>query len=184
MGMEIIKRTVDQLGGELSLRTELGKGSVFILRVPLSLSIMDGFSFECGEQRFVVPVSTVDEIIEIEESALVRSPSAVRGGLPVAMLERRGQVVPLLSLAGVLGLGQRSSEKKALIIRRGAEAVAFSVERMLGQQEVVVRPLEDELLQVRGVTGATDLGDGKPTLVLDLAGLGAALNRNELELRQ
>lgn len=184
MGMEIVKRTVDQLGGELSLRTELGVGSVFTLRVPLSLSIVDGFSFECGEQRFVVPVSTVDEIVEVDAAGLVHGPSPTRGQLPVSMLERRGQVVPLLSLAGVLGLARGGAEKKALIIRRGAEAVAFSVERMLGQQEVVVRPLEDELLQVRGVTGATDLGDGRPTLVLDLAGLGAALNRSELELRQ
>jgi two-component system, chemotaxis family, sensor kinase CheA len=184
MGMEIVKRTVDQLGGELSLRTEPGVGSVFILRVPLSLSIVDGFSFECGEQRFVVPVSSVDEIIEVEESALVHSPSSTGTGLQVSMLERRGQVVPLLSLAAVMGLGHGGSQKKALIIRRGAEAVAFAVERMLGQQEVVVRPLEDELLQVRGVAGATDLGDGRPTLVLDLAGLGSALNRGELELRQ
>jgi two-component system, chemotaxis family, sensor kinase CheA len=184
MGMEIVKRTVDQLGGELTLRTELGVGSVFILRVPLSLSIVDGFSFECAEQRFVVPVSTIDEIIEVEPSALLRSPSGARAGLDVSMLERRGQIVPLLSLAGVLGLGRPSTERKALVVRRGAEAIAFSVDRMLGQQEVVVRPLEDELVRVRGVAGATDLGDGKPTLVLDLAGLGAALNRRELGLPQ
>lgn len=183
MGMEIVKRTVEQLGGELSLRTQLGQGSTFVLRVPLSLSIVDGFSFECAQQRFVVPVSSVDEIIEVEESALVQSPSSTRAGIPVSMLERRGQVLPLLSLAGVLGLGAGRGDKKALIVRRGAEAIAFAVDRMLGQQEVVVRPLEDELLQVRGVAGATDLGDGKPTLVLDLAGLGAALNRRELELQ-
>jgi two-component system chemotaxis sensor kinase CheA len=186
MGMEIVKRTVDQLGGDLSLRTELGVGSVFILRVPLSLSIVDGFSFECGEQRFVVPVSTIDEIVEVEESALVRSPAGAgaSAGLGVSMLQRRGQVVPLLSLAGVLGLTSTSRDKKALVVRRGAEAIAFSVDRMLGQQEVVVRPLEDELVRVRGVAGATDLGDGKPILVLDLAGLGSALNRGGLGLRQ
>jgi two-component system, chemotaxis family, sensor kinase CheA len=183
MGMEIVKRTVEQLGGELTLRTEHGVGSVFILRVPLSLSIVDGFSFECAEQRFVVPVSTIDEIIEVEDAALVRSPSSSRGH-GVSMLERRGQVVPLLSLARVLGLGPPSSGKKALVVRRGVEAIAFSVDRMLGQQEVVVRPLEDELVRVRGVAGATDLGDGRPTLVLDLAGLGTALNRRELGLSQ
>lgn len=182
MGMEIVKRTVDQLGGELSLRTELGAGSTFILRVPLSLSIVDGFSFECGAQRFVVPVSTIDEIVEVEDSMLIRSPAAARGGLEVSMLQRRGQVVPLLSLAGVLGLRGDGGGKKALVVRRGVEAIAFGVDRMLGQQEVVVRPLEDELVRVRGVAGATDLGDGKPTLVLDLAGLGSALSRRELEL--
>ncbi|HYP87171.1 MAG TPA: chemotaxis protein CheW, partial [Polyangiaceae bacterium] len=182
MGMEIVKRTVDQLGGQLSLRTELGVGTVFILRVPLSLSIVDGFSFECADQRFVVPVSSIDEIIEVEQSALVQAPGGSHSELAVSMLQRRGQVVPLLSLASVLGLERGSSHKKALVVRRGAETVAFSVDRMLGQQEVVVRPMEDELVRVRGVAGATDLGDGKPTLVLDLAGLGTALNRRELGL--
>lgn len=180
MGMEIVKRTVEQLGGQLSLRTELGVGSAFVLRVPLSLTIVDGFSFECGQERFVVPVSSVDEIIEVEASALVRGPRSSRT-LDVALLERRGRVLPLVSLASVLGLDHVSSDKKALVVRRGAEAIAFSVDRMLGQQEVVVRPMEDELLQVRGVTGATDLGDGRPTLVLDLAGLGSSLSQNQLE---
>jgi two-component system chemotaxis sensor kinase CheA len=184
MGMEIVKRTVEQLGGELSLRTERGVGSAFTLRVPLSLSIVDGFSFECGEQRFVVPVSSVDEIIEVEASALVKSPSTTRTGLRVSMLQRRGHVVPLLSLSGVLGLGEPAVSKKALIVRRGAEAIAFGIERVLGQQEVVVRPLDDELVRVRGVSGATDLGDGRATLVLDLASLGSALNRRELGVLQ
>lgn len=183
MGMEIVKRTVEQLGGQLSLRTELGVGSVFILRVPLSLSIVDGFSFECGQERFVVPVSSIDEILEVEPASLVRSPGS-ESRLEVSMLERRGQVVPLVSLATVLGLAAAGTDKKALVVRRGAEAIAFSVDRMLGQQEVVVRPMEDELVRVRGVAGATDLGDGKPTLVLDLAGLGSALNRRELGLLQ
>ncbi|MDF3065257.1 MAG: Signal transduction histidine kinase CheA [Polyangiaceae bacterium] len=183
MGMEIVKRTIEQLGGELFLRTQLGAGSTFILRVPLSLSIVDGFSFECREQRFVVPVASVDEIIEVDDAALVHSPASKRGGGRVAMLERRGEVVPLLSLAAVLGLSEAGADRKALIVRRGAEAVAFAVDRMLGQQEVVVRPLDDALVRVRGVAGATDLGDGKPTLVLDLAGLGAAVSRRELELR-
>jgi two-component system chemotaxis sensor kinase CheA len=182
MGMEIVKRTIEQLGGELFLRTQLGVGSTFVIRVPLSLSIVDGFSFECRAERFVVPVASVDEIVEIDEGALVHGPSGSRGGIQVALLERRGQVVPLLSLAGVLGLSATGSDKKALLVRRGAETLAFGVDRMLGQQEVVVRPLEDPLLRVNGVAGATDLGDGKPTLVLDLAGLGAALTRRTLEL--
>jgi two-component system chemotaxis sensor kinase CheA len=182
MGMEIVKRTIEQLGGELFLRTQLGAGSTFVIRVPLSLSIVDGFSFECRAERFVVPVASVDEIVEIDEGALVHGPSGSRGGIKVALLERRGQVVPLLSLAGVLGLSAAGSDKKALLVRRGAETLAFGVDRMLGQQEVVVRPLEDPLLRVNGVAGATDLGDGKPTLVLDLAGLGAALTRRTLEL--
>jgi two-component system chemotaxis sensor kinase CheA len=183
MGMEIVKRTVEQLGGELSLSTELGVGTTFRLRVPLSLSIVEGFSFECAAQRFVVPVASVEEILELNEASLVRSPLSDGANVGVALLERRGEVVPLLSLARVLNIAQPGVDRKALLVSRGAEKIAFGVDRMLGQQEVVVRPLDDELLRIKGIAGATDLGDGKPTLVLDLFGLGAGLSRHELERR-
>ena len=183
MGMEIVKRVVEQLGGELSLRTELRVGTSFVLRVPLSLSIVEAFSFECADQRFVVPVGSVDEIIEVNEAEVVKSPHAQHARVSVSMLQRRGRVMPLLALSDVLQLGATSSGKKALIVRRGASSIAFGIDRMLGQQEVVVRPLEDELLRAPGIAGATDLGDGKPTLVLDLVGLGAGLERREVTWR-
>jgi two-component system chemotaxis sensor kinase CheA len=67
------------------------------------------------------------------------------------------------------------ARRKAIIVRRNGEPYAFAVDRMLGQQEVVVRPIEDALVRVHGVAGTTDLGDGRPTLVLDLAALGGRL---------
>jgi two-component system chemotaxis sensor kinase CheA len=74
----------------------------------------------------------------------------------------------------VLGLGDRAGKRgRALVVRRDGAALAFAVDRMLGQQEIVVRPLEDPLLEVPGIAGATDLGDGVPTLVVDLLALGA-----------
>jgi two-component system chemotaxis sensor kinase CheA len=76
---------------------------------------------------------------------------------------------------GLPGAGGADSGKKALIVRSRTDLLAFEIERMLGQQEVVVRPLEDPLVRVAGVSGATDLGDGKPTLVVDLAALGDTL---------
>jgi two-component system chemotaxis sensor kinase CheA len=103
------------------------------------------------------------------------------------MIERRGRSMPLMSLAGLLAMGEaapRPSDpartgllQKALVVRRTDDAFAFVVDRMLGQQEVVVRPLEDPLVKVIGVAGATDLGDGKPTLVLDLISLIGKANR-------
>ena len=92
------------------------------------------------------------------------------------MIERRGQAVPVLALDDLLGLPvANTSLRKAIIVRRNGEPFAFAVDRMLGQQEVVVRPLEDVLVRVTGVSGTTDLGDGRPTLVLDLAALGDSL---------
>ncbi|MFL5360059.1 MAG: chemotaxis protein CheA [Myxococcales bacterium] len=175
MGMDIVKRIVDQLGGELLLKTQPGSGSTFTLRVPLSITIVDAFSFACGKQPFVVPVATIEEIVEVDPGRLVRAP----GGRDVRLLQRRGETVPLLALESVLHM-ERGTEprRKALIVRRNAEPYGFEVDRMLGQQEVVVRPLEDPLVHVPGVTGSTDLGDGLPTLVLDLLSLTGSLGES------
>ena len=187
VGMDVVKRiAVDELRGELSLATTPGKGTTFTLHIPLSITIVDAFSFVCGGETFVVPVSTVEEIREIDLTKTVRGPDrrkSPRGEpdrrrAPRAsdMIERRGQAVPVLALDDLLGLPvSDGSVRKAIIVRRNGEPFAFTVDRMLGQQEVVVRPLEDALVQVTGVSGTTDLGDGRPTLVLDLAALGDSL---------
>ncbi len=181
MGMEIVKRVVnEQLGGELTLHSQLGLGTTFTLIVPLSISVVDAFSFVCGGQRFVTPVVAIEEILELDPRQVVEG-IALPGQRPVRLLRRRGSAVPLLSLAGLFAMPP-SGEAKALIVRRGDDTMAFAVERMLGQQEVVVRPLNDSLVKVPGVAGATDLGDGQPTLVLDLLSLGASVSSGRMEL--
>jgi two-component system chemotaxis sensor kinase CheA len=170
LGMDIVKRiAVADLGGELTLTTEVGRGTRFKLRVPLSIAIIDVFSFECGPQAFVVPVAAIDEIFELEEAG-----TTTPGGR-VQLVERRGVAVPLLSLGVVLAIDAGTHARKALLTRRNGEPVAFAVDRMLGRHEVVVRPVDDPLVHWPGIAGATDLGDGKPTLVLDLAELAIAV---------
>jgi two-component system chemotaxis sensor kinase CheA len=182
MGMEIVKRVVnEQLGGELTLHSELGQGTSFKLMVPLSISVIDAFSFVCAGQRFVTPVVTIEEIIELDPREVVEG-IALPGQRPVKLVRRRGRAVPLLSLADVFAMPPAGIEAKALVVRRGDDTLAFAIERMLGQQEVVVRPLRDSLLKVPGVSGATDLGDGQPTLVLDLLSLGARVSSGTMEL--
>jgi two-component system chemotaxis sensor kinase CheA len=182
MGMEIVKRIVhEQLGGELTLHSEVGVGTTFKLMVPLSISVVDAFSFVCGGQRFVTPVVTVEEIIELDPREVVEG-VALPGQRPVRLVRRRGRAVPLLSLANLFAMPRTGGEAKALIVRRGDDTLAFAVERMLGQQEVVVRPFNDSLIKVPGVAGATDLGDGQPTLVLDLLSLGASVSSRRMEL--
>ncbi len=176
MGMDIVRRVVvDELGGELRLDTRLGRGTTFSLLVPLSITIVDAFAFEAGGQAFVVPIAAVEEIVAVDEAALVAAPARARGRADARLMARRGKAVPLLSLAAIFGLSRGEGPTKALVVRRGEARFAFEVDRMRGQQEVVVRPLEDPLVRVTGVSGATDLGDGRPTLVLDLPGLAGAL---------
>jgi len=178
MGMEIVKRTiVDELGGELAVSSELGKGTTFTLQVPLTISIVDAFSFECAEQRFVVPVSMVDEIIEVDPQGLAPLPAIDDGSPRVDIISRRGMALPMVQLAQVFGLQKtQATPGKAIIVRRAGAPLAFAVDRMLGQQEVVIRPVNDVLIRAPGISGATDLGDGRPTLVLDLIALSVSLS--------
>ncbi|HEY6460158.1 MAG TPA: chemotaxis protein CheW, partial [Polyangiaceae bacterium] len=174
LGMDIVKRTVEGLGGELTLRTEPARGTTFTLRVPLTVAIIDAFTVECAGERMVVPVSVVDEIVEVEPGRVVSPPRADDGGpAPLGIVDRRGESMVLYSLAALLGspVGAEGPGQKALVIRRAGEPVGFVLHRVLGQQEAVVRPLVDPLVRVPGISAATDLGDGRPTLVLDLLSL-------------
>jgi two-component system, chemotaxis family, sensor kinase CheA len=177
MGMDIVKRiVVAELGGELLMETTVGKGTTFVLRVPLTIAIVDAFMIECAGQRFAVPVSSVEEIVEVGSEQVFPTAGSGDDALFGGLLRRRGAAVPLVHLARVLSLaGGRSVH--ALVVRRGGEAIAFGLDRVVGQREAVVRPLEDPLVRVAGISGATDLGDGRATLVLDLVSLGARLGK-------
>ncbi len=177
LGMDIVRRIiVGDLGGELIVSTTVGQGTTFTLEVPLTIAIIDVFSFECANQMFVVPVAGIEEIFELGESLRTEAPSST-GRLPLAMTERRGDAVTIVSLSKLLRLSsEKASSSKALVVRRNGEAIAFAVDRMLGRHEVVVRPIEDVLARAPGISGATDLGDGRPTLLLDLTELGATIS--------
>lgn len=187
VGMDVVKRiAVDELRGALAMTTIRGQGTTFVLRVPLSITIVDAFSFVSGGETFVVPVAMVEEIQELDPTRTVRGPDRRRMARTTPdrrqvargtdMIERRGEAVPLLRLDEIFGLAaEGAAGRKVIIVRRNGEPFAFAVDRMLGQQEVVVRPLEDRLVRVDGISGTTDLGDGKPTLVLDLVALGGKL---------
>jgi two-component system, chemotaxis family, sensor kinase CheA len=193
--MDIARRiVVDDLGGELRLSSEPGKGTRFTFVVPLSVTILDVFSFRCGTTSFVVPVSAVDDLAEVDVNEVRRAPGHAQGG-GARLLRHRTGTIPLFHLGTLLGVpplegpplegpplegpplagpsldraaGLRS---KAIIVRRNADAYGFEVDRLVGQQEVVVRPLQDPLVRAPGIAGTTDLGDGHPTLVLDLHAL-------------
>ena len=177
LGMDIVKRIiVGELGGELALETGVGAGTSFTLGVPLTIAIVDVFSFECGSRAFVVPVASIEEIVDLADHVRVDGPVSGPGRLPVVLCERRGRALPVVALGTLLRIAGGSATK-ALVIRRGTESMAFAVDRMLGRHEVVVRPIEDALARAPGIAGATDLGDGRPTLLLDLVELGGGIER-------
>lgn len=168
LGMDIVRKTVQRLGGELLLETTPGHGTTFILRVPLTVAIVDAFTVRSGGERFAVPVPVVEEIVELASERVVTGPQQ-------RLLARRGETVPLFELADALQLHDDAAQRRAplaLVVRgAGGELVAYAVDRVLGQQEIVVRPLVDPLVASGAISGSTDLGDGRVTVVLDLLAL-------------
>ncbi|MDP2340312.1 MAG: chemotaxis protein CheW [Deltaproteobacteria bacterium] len=177
MGMDIVRRVVvDELGGEMHMISEPGVGTRFFLIVPLSMTILEVFSFRCAGRTFVVPVSSVEDLAEIEPLRVHRTPGG-RGG--ARLFSHRNASIPLFRLSALLRLSDDEGTRgtKAIIVRRNTEVFGFEVDRLIGQQEVVVRPLHDPLVKVVGVAGSTDLGDGQATLVLDLHALAQSTPR-------
>jgi two-component system chemotaxis sensor kinase CheA len=165
VGMDVVCSTVEELGGTLTMATEKDRGTRFTIELPLTLAIADALIASVGGQRFAFPQAVVREVIEVEASA-------VRVLENNEIVSYRGGVLPLVRLARLFGLEETTGRAfHVFVIGGGANAVGLAVDRAVGQREVVVRGLNDPLVKVAGVAGATDLGDGRVVLILDVAAL-------------
>lgn len=172
-GMAVVRRTVQELGGAMRLWTEAGRGTRFIIELPLTLAITDALLARVGSQLFAIPQAAVREVVELDESAVRQ----VQGG---EVSPYRGMALPLVRLSARLGLPATGKARShAFIVGTGASAVGLVVDRIVGQREIVVRSTADPLIRVDGVAGATDLGDGRVVLILDAAAIARAVRQGD-----
>ena len=169
VGMAVVKNTVQELGGFLTLDTQVDIGTRFTIQLPLTLAIADALIVSVGGQTFAVPQSSVREVLEIQPTAIAKLENN-------EIFSYRGIVLPLIRLAYCFGLPETQAPGNhrawhAIVVGNGLNAVAILVDRIVGQQEIVVRPLTDPLVQVMGIAGATELGDGRVVLILDTSAL-------------
>ena len=168
IGMAAVRSTVLELGGEMELDSEPGRGTTFRLRLPLTLAVADAIIISAGGQRFAMPQSAIQEITTAEEAAINRLERN-------EILKYRNGVLPLIRLTEVFGLtGEQRKHFPVMVIGTGLNAVGILADRVLGHREVVVRPVNDPLLKVPGISGATELGDGRAVLILDSVSLAQA----------
>lgn len=161
VGMTVVKDAIQELGGSLEMDSEAGKGTRFTIRLPLTLAIADAFIVAVGEQTFAIPQSMVNEVIEIEPSTVTRMEKN-------EIIPYRSGVLPLQRLSRMFGLSESHGRNFfGLIIGSGLAAVVIAVDRIIGRREIVVRAITDPLLHVPGISGATELGDGRVVLILD-----------------
>ncbi|MGK7900349.1 MAG: chemotaxis protein CheA [Hormoscilla sp.] len=167
VGMAIVKKAVQELGGLLTLETTAGMGTQFIIQLPLTLAIADALIVSVGSQTFAIPQSSIREVIELSASAIT-----VFANNEIILY--RGTVLPLLHLARLFKIPDRTTDNKSVkvvVVGNELNGVGLVVDRPLGLREIVVRPLTDPLVQAVGISGATELGDGRVVLILDVLDL-------------
>lgn len=165
VGMDVVKRAIEELGGRLSLATKRGEGTTFTIELPLTLAIAEALIVSVNGQRFAVPQSAVREVLEVQSA----STNVLENN---EIISYRGKVLPLLRLARVFEMNyQRGNSFHVLVIGEETNAVGLAVDRILGQREIVVRAIKDPLAQSKGIAGATELGDQRVVLILDTGAL-------------
>jgi two-component system chemotaxis sensor kinase CheA len=168
VGMDVVRRNVKELGGKIELRSERGKGSRFIITLPLTLAIVDGQSVAVGSETYIIPLISIVESMRLKETSISR----LSGHNEVFSF--RGDYLPIIRLHQLFGIEPRARalhEGLVVIAEGDGRRVGLFVDDLLGQQQVVIKSLEANYGRVEGVSGATILGDGSVALILDVTGI-------------
>jgi two-component system chemotaxis sensor kinase CheA len=168
VGMDVVRRNVKELGGKIEIASELGKGSRFIITLPLTLAIVDGQSVSVGTETYIVPLTSIIESLQLQSQGVSR----LSGHGEVFSF--RGDYLPIVRLHEVFGVKPRASalHEGLIVVAEGdGRRIGLFVDELLGQQQVVIKSMETNYGPIDGVAGATILGDGSVALILDLSGL-------------
>ena len=165
VGMDVVKTKIASLGGTVDVVSEIGKGSAFIIRLPLTLQIIQALLIKVGEETMAISLGYIDRVIEYKDDKVKKTNNK-------EVIIYNGNVIPLVRLNEKLSLKSSGNKKYYIVIVKVAEAtVGLLVDSLLGQQEIVIKPLGKTLKNLKEYIGATILGDGLVTLILDVAAL-------------
>lgn len=177
VGMDVVKRTVEALRGTIDIRSEIGIGSEIVLRIPLTLAIIDGLLVRVGPTRHVIPLSAVEECLELSLEEDIRS----RGR---SFISLRDSLVPFIRLRELFQTGTEPElHQKCVIVSNGPERVGLVVDQIIGDHQTVIKSMSKLHQHVGTFSGATILGDGSVALILDVAQLVAKGQRQEAQMR-
>lgn len=167
VGMDVVNRNIDALRGEISVESELGVGTRFIIRLPLTLAIIDGFQVQVGKSSYVIPLNLVEECIELDD---------FRSGLQQGdYFDLRGEVMPYLHLSELFSEASLPASKKQhynlVIVQYAGQKTGLVVDAFLGEHQTVIKPLGQVFQNLNCISGATILGDGEVAMIIDVPAL-------------
>lgn len=167
VGMDVVVQNLQAVGGTLDIESTAGLGSIMSLKIPLTLAIIDGIVLETGNSAFVMEMSAIKEFIRVKEDMMIHEPN----GDEYIMI--RGECLPVIRLGEWYGLKdykQTIEDGIMLIISVEDKSVAIFIDNLIGEQEIVVKPIPSYIKKVKGLSGCTQLGDGSIALILDPIG--------------
>jgi two-component system chemotaxis sensor kinase CheA len=168
VGMDVVKRNILALGGDVELRSTPGQGTTVRIVLPLTLAILDGQAIRVGSELYVIPLASILESIRLSDARIRRPAGAVE------LLSWRDQQLPLLRLDAILEtppLQDDDARGLVVIVEGGGLRAGLVVDDLLAQQQVVIKSLEENFTKLEGFSGATILGDGSVALIVDVGGI-------------
>lgn len=168
VGMDVVVSNLQSIGGTLEIESTPGEGSVMNMKIPLTLAIIDGIVMEVGKSSFVIETGMVKEFVGIRDNHIVKDPD----GKEFVMI--RGEGYPVLRIGewyDLKGYEPDMEDGMLVIVEVEKQIICLLVDKLIGKQEIVVKPIPDYIKKVKGLSGCTQLGDGSIALILDAAGL-------------
>ncbi len=169
VGMDVVRRNIQELGGGVEIDSELGVGTTMKIRLPLTLAILDGQTVKVGEENYIIPIISIIESIQVKPEMLNRV------GDQGETFKLRDEYIPIIKLHEVISLHEAGSvtldNGLLVVVEAEGQHVGLFVDDLLGQQQVVIKSLESNYKRIEGFSGATILGDGSVALILDMPGI-------------
>jgi two-component system chemotaxis sensor kinase CheA len=165
VGMDVVRRNIEALGGSVGIDSVEGKGTAVTIRLPLTLAIIEGFAVGIDEEVYVIPLNAVIECLDLSRDRKRRADGS-------GSINLRGSLLPYVGLREILGAQGRPSGRETLVVvRHGSQQAGIAVDVIYGERQAVVKPLGRPLRGVPGVSGSTILGNGRVALILDVPAL-------------
>jgi two-component system chemotaxis sensor kinase CheA len=167
VGMDAVKTKIESLGGMVEVETKQNQGSRFKIRLPLTLAIIQALLVAVGEEKYAIPLGSIDSTINIQ-------PSDIKTVQNQEVILLRGQIIPIVRLANILsvpGIQGEHQELFVVVVHMGDNRAGIIVDTLIGQQEIVIKSLGKLLAGIKSIAGATILGDGQVALILDVGAL-------------